>query len=175
MVEKRLGREIVLIPVPSGKEICEKQLFHFVDTVERVEIDSQQIESFLPKVYKKLSWLTREELIQRFVSVEFNRFLNYYRDNRDLESVKPERRERKPEKVVFKKFRLSIGANHGLSKRELMRLINRLRVTRSIEIGRIDIFDNHSFVELDGQFESSLIKGLSRTKYKGLAIKVSLA
>ncbi|MBW6516273.1 MAG: DEAD/DEAH box helicase [Candidatus Cloacimonetes bacterium] len=173
-IEKRLGKEIVLTPVPSGRDICEKQLFHLIDNVERVEVNKEQIESFLPKVYKKLSWLDREELIQRFVSVEFNRFLSYYRDNRDLETVRAERKERKQENVVLKKFRLSIGSNHGLTKRELMRLINRLRVAKSIEIGRIDITGNQSFVELDARYESSLVKALKRTKYHGISINVNV-
>ena len=64
-IEKRLNREIGFSKVPSGREICEKQLFNFIDTVERVEVATAQIETFLPNVHKKLGWMSREELIQR--------------------------------------------------------------------------------------------------------------
>ena len=70
--------------VPGGKEICEKQLFKLVDTVEKTVVDNENIEKYLPVIYKKLEWLSREELIKHFISVEFNRFLEYYKDAPDL-------------------------------------------------------------------------------------------
>lgn len=70
--------------IPGGKEICKKQLFNLVDKVEKVELNDGQIEEFLPEIYKKLEWLSREDLIKHFVSVEFNRFLSYYKDAPDL-------------------------------------------------------------------------------------------
>ena len=70
--------------IPGGKEICKKQLFNLVDKVEKVELNDGQIEEFLPEIYKKLEWLSREELIKHFVSVEFNRFLSYYKNAPDL-------------------------------------------------------------------------------------------
>ena len=176
-IERKLGREISLIPVPSGRDICEKQLFHFVDNVERVEVDSQQIESFLPKVYKKLSWLTREELIQRFVSVEFNRFLSYYRDNQDLESYHHDRQDSKRDKgsVVYKTFKLGIGLRQGVTKREIMRYVNRLHVTRSIEIGKIDIEDNITIIDLDAQYEKALLKAIAKNKFNGMDVTASVS
>ena len=177
-VEKRLGKEITYTKAPGGREICEKQLYHFVDTVERIEVNSEEIESFLPNVYKKLSWLSREELIQRFVSVEFNRFLNYYKDISDLDHGQEERPKRegkfeKKEDCSFKTFQLNIGLSHGLTKRDLMRYINQLKVSRSIEIGQIDIYQDHCLIDIDGQFERQLLEAMSKFKYKGLTLTVS--
>jgi ATP-dependent RNA helicase DeaD len=70
--------------VPGGREICEKQLFKLVDKVEKIEFNDNQIDSYLPVIYKKLEWLSREDLIKHFVSVEFNRFLEYYKNAVDL-------------------------------------------------------------------------------------------
>ena len=70
--------------VPSGKEICEKQLLHLVDKMEKVEVNEEIIAEFLPAVYKKLEALSREDLIKQFVSAEFNRFLSYYRNAPDI-------------------------------------------------------------------------------------------
>ena len=83
-LERRVGKPFDRKRVPTGKEICERQLFHLVEKVENVEVEESQIAEFLPVIFNKLSWLDREELIKRFVSVEFNRFLAYYKDASDI-------------------------------------------------------------------------------------------
>ena len=173
-IEKRLNREITFAKVPGGREICEKQLFNFIDTVERVEVATEQIESFLPNVYKKLGWLSREELIQRFVSVEFNRFLSYYKDSRDLDHVGISSARDENRVVMLKTFRLNIGFNRELSKRDLMRYVNQLRVARSIEIGQISIYDNYTLIELDSEYESQLLKAFRRNKLNGASIEATV-
>lgn len=83
-LERRVGKPIEKKRVPTGREICEKQLYHLVDKVENVEVEENQIKEFLPVIFNKLAWLDREELIKRFVSIEFNRFLAYYKDAKDI-------------------------------------------------------------------------------------------
>ncbi len=70
--------------MPNGEEICKKQLFNLIDRMEKVEVDENQIAPFMETVNKKLEWLSKEDIIKRFVSLEFNRFLNYYKDAPDL-------------------------------------------------------------------------------------------
>ena len=83
-VERRVGKSIEKKRVPTGREICEKQLYHLVDKVENVEVEENQIKDYLPVIFNKLAWLDREELIKRFMSIEFNRFLAYYKDAHDI-------------------------------------------------------------------------------------------
>jgi ATP-dependent RNA helicase DeaD len=83
-VERMLGKKMEQKPVPSGRDICEKQLFNLVDKVENVEVNTGQIENYLKVIYKKLEWLDREDLIKHFISVEFNRFLAAYENAPDL-------------------------------------------------------------------------------------------
>ncbi len=83
-VEKTVNKTFIQKQVPSGKEICEKQLFSLIDKVEKIEVNNVQIGEFMPVIYKKLAWLDREELIKHFVSVEFNRFLEYYENAPDI-------------------------------------------------------------------------------------------
>lgn len=71
-------------PVPDGRLICEKQLYNLINKVENVEINAEQIEHFIPTILDRLSGFERDELIKRFVSVEFNRFLAYYENAPDL-------------------------------------------------------------------------------------------
>ncbi len=167
-IERRLGKDIINQRVPGGREICEKQLFNFIDTVERIEVDTDQIESFLPNVYKKLGWMSREELIQRFVSIEFNRFLNYYKDAADLDSFTADQTRVPKESIMLKTFRIAIGYKNELNKRDLMRYVNRLQIARSIEIGRINIFEHHSTIELDVRYEKQILKAFNSNKIHGL-------
>ncbi len=83
-VERTVNKPFIKKDVPSGKEICGKQLFSLIDRVEKVEVNEIQIAEFMPVIYKKLAWLEREELIKHFVSVEFNRFLEYYANAPDI-------------------------------------------------------------------------------------------
>ena len=93
-IERKLGRRFEAARVPNGREICERQLLHLIDTVNRVQVDHARIEPFLPAVHEKLAGLDREELIKRFVSLEFNRFLDYYRHAPDLNVSDRERNDR---------------------------------------------------------------------------------
>jgi len=83
-VERTVNKPFIKKEVPSGKIICEKQLFSLIDRVEKIEVNDEQIGEFMPIIYKKLAWLEREELIKHFVSVEFNRFLKYYENAPDI-------------------------------------------------------------------------------------------
>ncbi|MBT3384111.1 MAG: DEAD/DEAH box helicase [Prolixibacteraceae bacterium] len=84
LVEKKINKSFNLKQVPSGIEICEKQMLNFIDKVEKIEVKDEQIAQFMPVIYKKLAWLEREELIKHFVSVAFNRFLKYYENAPDI-------------------------------------------------------------------------------------------
>ena len=83
-MERSVNKTFIKKDVPSGKEICEKQLFSLIDIVENIGVNNDQISEFMPVIYKKLAWLDREELIKHFVSVEFNRFLTYYENAPDI-------------------------------------------------------------------------------------------
>ncbi|MCY1721223.1 DEAD/DEAH box helicase [Prolixibacteraceae bacterium Z1-6] len=92
-VERSINKPFVKKDVPSGKLICEKQLFSLIDRVEKIEVNDEQIGEFMPVIYKKLAWLEREELIKHFVSVEFNRFLKYYENAPDINVDESRERE----------------------------------------------------------------------------------
>jgi len=95
--------------VPNGLEICKKRLYTLIDKIEKVKVNEDQIEQFLPYIYDKLNWLDREQLIKHFVSTEFNRYLSYYRDARDIniESHGREKGHRKKPKRKRKRFNSS--------------------------------------------------------------------
>src|SRR5690606_41738257 len=83
-IEKIIGKEFIRKQVPQGTEVCEKQLFSLVDKVHNVEVHEDQITDFLPQIMESLQDLSKEEVIKRFASLEFNRFLNYYQDRKSV-------------------------------------------------------------------------------------------
>ena len=106
-IERKSGISFKKQSVPNGLEICKKRLYTLIDKIERVKVNENQIEQFLPYIYDKLSWLDREQLIKHFVSTEFNRYLSYYRDARDINiesSVSEKVRRKKPKRKSGKFF-----------------------------------------------------------------------
>jgi ATP-dependent RNA helicase DeaD len=86
-IEKKINKTFVAAKVPGGREICEKQLFNMVSKMEQVEIENTEIDTYLPTIYRKLEWLDKEEIIKRFVALEFNRFLEYYKNASDINVI----------------------------------------------------------------------------------------
>lgn len=148
-IEKMSGKKFASKTVPTGVEICEKQLFNLVDRVEKVEVDDDQIGQYLPVIYKKLEWLSREELIKHFVSVEFNSFLSYYKNAPDLNAVADKKEKISQQATRFTTLNINLGRNHGLSPSQLIGMINEQTNKRKIPIGRIDIGPKMSSFEVD--------------------------
>lgn len=176
-IEKMAGKKFERKMVPGGKEICEKQLFHLVDKVENVEVNDSQIDQFLPVIYKKLSWLDREDLIKRFISVEFNRFLAYYKNARDLNAPvheKPERNSRR-NRTAFSRFYINVGSKNKLSAARLIGLINEQTDSSSMEIGKIEIEKNFTMFEADTQFEKKVLQSFKDVQFEGVPVLLEIA
>ncbi|MBN2524471.1 MAG: DEAD/DEAH box helicase [Bacteroidales bacterium] len=163
-------------PVPGGKEVCEKQLFNLVDKVEKAEVD-EKIEPFLPAIYKKLEWLSREELIKHFISEEFNRFLSYYKEAPDL-NVKAERsndRGPKGKNGSYSRFFTNLGSKNGMDAGGVISLINKHTKGSRIEIGKIDIMKKFSFFEVAKRNETEVLSALKKANFKGIPVVVQLS
>ena len=188
IIEDQLGKDFEYLPVPTGKEICEKQLFHLIDRMEKVEVDNTQINSYLPDIYKKLEWLDREELIKKFVSLEFNRFLDYYKNSKDLRTEKAAEREKGKDRhkehrkeksdersAGLTRFFINLGETDGLKPTTVIGMINDYTGKRDIEIGEIQILKNFSFFEADSDFADKIIQSISGRKFKNREISVEVA
>jgi ATP-dependent RNA helicase DeaD len=194
--EKKVNKKFVQKMVPSGKEICEKQLFNLIDRVENVNVSDFQIDQFMPDIYKKLAWLDREELIKHFVSVEFNRFLQYYQNAPDInvdethavddKKVTPGKRvknkdfkrsknSRKKEDYIFSRFFFNQGKKNGINKRKIIDLVNHHLPNHSAEIGDIEIMRNFSFFEIDRRFEKEILRSFKSSCHKGQSFEIDVA
>lgn len=181
-IEKVIGKEFVKGELPSGKEICAKQLYKVIDDIERVEVDEEEIEQFLPEVYRKLEWLDKEDLIKRVVSREFGRFLQYYANAPEIEEVssssdknqkKGKRNGRQAEEGYTRLF-LNLGKVDGFYAKEVMKLVND-NVQGKVEIGRIDLMKSFSFFEVAEEEADRVVKSLSSIHFKGRKVTVEVA
>ncbi len=180
-IEKKIGKEFEQKPVPLGNEICEKQLFSLIDRMQKVSVDDAQIEPFLPVIFKKLEWLSREDLIKHFVSLEFNRFLAYYRNAPDLNVLTKQKKKKSKKKGKdsykedFSRFFINAGSQDGLEPAYLIGLINENTKKRDIDIGKIEIMKKFSFFEVDSDYSDNVIKGFKNAEYDGRKVVVELA
>lgn len=194
-IEDHLHIRFERMKIPTGKEICEKQLFNLVDKMEHVEMENDAIDDFLPVIYKKLEWLSKEEVIKRFVSVEFNRFLNYYQDADELtEPVEQRERGRDHDKVRqprgkdrhsrdsdgtaekgYTRIFISLGKMDGLVPAGLIEHINHNMPTVKVPVGRIDLLQKFSFFEVKSSYARQVVEQLKDTRYRGSRIDVSIA
>ena len=188
-IEKRAGITFTKQLVPSGEEICQKQLYTLIDKMEKVEVDENQIEPFLAEIYKKLEWMSKEELIKHFVSLEFNRFLDYYKNARDInvseqkireqkktDTKKRSRKEqRKAGNAALKRMYINVGSKQNLKPPRLIGLINGALDSGSAEIGKIDIMKKFSFFDFDEKYKDQLIKALKGKKFEGTSLYLEVA
>jgi ATP-dependent RNA helicase DeaD len=103
-IEKGILKTFEQGEIPTGKQICEKQLFSFIDKLEKVEVNEEEIAEILPSIYRKLDWLDKEDVIKRLISHEFNLLINYYQDASEIESPR-EQGKRGAEKLTRKEKR----------------------------------------------------------------------
>ena len=176
-IEKLIDKKFSFPTLPLGREICEKQLFYLIDRMEKVNVDDTQIESFLPGIYKKLEWLDREELIKKFVSLEFNRFLDYYKNAPDLNKPNDSRRSgrKKTASAGFARLFINLGKTDDLKPTTLIGLINDITGVRDINIGEIEILKNFSFFEIDENFTGALLKSFKNKEFKKRKIVLEIA
>ena len=176
-LERSLGKTFKYAKIPSGKEVCEKQLFHMINKMETVVVNEEEINKFLPVINQKLDWLSKEELIKRFVSVEFNRFINYYRNAPDLNvddrhdtSGEPRRSNEE-----FVRLFINLGKIDGIGPTQLIGLINDTTQTRDMRIGRIEMLNTFSFFEIDSKHLDQVIEAFKTAKYQSRKVSIEVA
>lgn len=176
-LEKITGKQFQKKMIPGGREICEKRLFNLIDRMEKTEVDEEKIESFMPSIYKKLEWLDREELIKHFVSLEFNRFLDYYKNAPDLnvnqenESVSKKGRGNN---TKYTTIYINLGSKSGMNPSRLIALLNEAMRKRDIPIGKIDVQRNFSFFEISSDYDQKLIQAFDNVIYEDRPVIVEI-
>jgi ATP-dependent RNA helicase DeaD len=182
LVEQKAGITFSYAKVPSGHAVCEKQLFEMVERMVAVDINHAEIEKFLPAVYSTLAGLSKEELIQKFVSTEFNRFLSYYKNAHDINAKITKNRNDKPASGKkrhpnrkTKRFSINVGRQDNIREGAITRLICANAGIRSNQIGKIELLREFSFFEIETDVAQKVLKSLKRAKLDGMEIRAEYA
>ena len=175
-IEKGIGKTFEIGKIPTGKEICSKQIFNLMDRLENVSVNKDELADILPSVFRKLEWLDKEELICRMVSLEFNRFITYYQDDEDFESATEAKSKRVNVTIEpgFSKLFINIGKMDGVGPKELLSMIKGC-IRQDVEVGRIDVFTRYTLFDVREACAQVVIDELSTLKLRGRAVRVTPA
>lgn len=184
-IERVINKKFEKGEMPTGNEICAKQLFNLVDQIEKVKVNEEEIAELMPQIYRKLEWLDKEDIIKRIVSLEFNRMIDYYKDADEIETVdekssrkeRAERREngkRHQAEEGFVRFFINFGKTDRMNVNQLIELINRC-VPGKVRIGRIDLMEKFSFFEVEEKEARRVEKSMNGYELEGRRISVEPA
>lgn len=184
-IEKLVRKPFKALAVPSGSEICNKQLLHWVKKLESIETEHQEIERILPEIEEKLASLDKGELLRRVVSLEFDRFLDDYRNGGDLTAPEPEQFEkfsRKGKRDSLKSFSgnytrlfINLGKTDGFYPEQLIGLINKNTSGPKVQLGKIDLMKTFSFFEVEADHADEIINALNNARFNDRRVAVEVA
>ena len=174
-LEKTINKNIIKKEIPKGKEICEAQLMNLIDRIVNSEVN-KDIEKFIPSILDKISHLNREDLLKQLVSLEFSRFLSFYNNVSDINTVERKRNSdsRKAEKG-FSRFFINLGKKHNLRPQNLIGIINDYTKNKDISIGKIDIMQGFSFFEVATNYEKEILSNLKKFMWNNYKCSVELS
>ncbi len=182
-IEKIIQKKFEQLPIPTGIDVCEKQFYDMILKVENVEVNYAEINHFVSEVVKRLEWMDKEELISRFVSVEFNRFLEYYRNAPDLnvkEKEENQKIDKKKERVRHNdtgmaRLFINLGYEDKILPQRLIGLINDTCRNKDIRIGKIDILERFSYVDVEDAYANEIIEAFHGETYRRKPLIVEAA
>lgn len=177
-IEKSIRQTFETGRIPTGKEICNKQIFNLVDKLENISVNDEELDDILPAVNAKLGWLDKDELVKRLVYLEFHRFLEYYQDDEDFEAETEEKKD-KGRRVVelqpgYAKLFINVGHMDNIGPKELLGIISGC-IRRKVEVGRIDTFKRYSLFDVREADAEEVTEQLSTLKLHGRSIRVTPA
>jgi len=196
-IEKLINNKFHKMDIPSGKDVCRKQFFHFIDKMLNADISHGEYETYLPLLKEKFAHVEKEEILQRVAALEFDRFLQYYenaadlnvRDDRRTERVKRDRDsdsggrdQRRGDRgsssgsgAGYKKLFINLGTKDGFYKASFLQFILDMSDLNKEVLGRIDMKEMNSWVEIDGGAANQMIKSIDGKKFKGRKIRMNEA
>jgi len=188
-MEKLVNSRFHKMDIPSGKDVCRKQFFHFIDKMLEADISHGEYETYLPTLKEKFASIEKEEILQRVAALEFDRFLKYYENAADLnmrEEKRPERRTEKTERPRtrdkktdgngnYQRLFVNLGTKDGFYKASFLQFILDLSDLRKEVLGKIDMKEMNSWVEIDRSAAMKMMKAIDGKNFKGRKIRMNPA
>lgn len=170
-IEKIIKRKFTQAQIPTGFDVCEQQLISLVKKVHNVEVDEKSIERYLPSVFSELEELSREDIIKRFVSIEFNRFMEYYRNAPDLNmNASQDDRRKSPTGVV--KMYINVGQMDGFDFNSLKDFIAENAEIKNTDVTWTDVKNTFSLIEVRTEVMEKIIGAIHGAQYRGRTVRV---
>jgi ATP-dependent RNA helicase DeaD len=182
-IEKQIGKKFEQVKIPTGRDVCEKQLLHLIEKVKNTEIQHEEISVFLPAVYEQLKGISKEEIIQKFVSSEFNRFLSYYRNAADI-NVEMRRENSRTASSSrtgsgatssFVRLFINLGQMEKFNDRRLTTYLFETANIPNLRISHVEVTRSCSFFETDSQQADFLMAKFNKEKFQGRRVQVGYA
>ena len=183
-IEKIIGKKFERKEVPTPQHIIEKQLYNLADRLERVSVNEDEINRYLPGVMRKLSWLSTEDLLKRVLSLEFNRLLEYYKDAPNIDFIDEKPRKDKKDKKEFKertdkekdrrtaergmaRIYINMGKADGFFAGNLIDMLNKNVSGPRVDVGRIDLLPNYSLFDVKKADAARVVGALKGLEFFG--------
>ncbi|HEY9045812.1 MAG TPA: DEAD/DEAH box helicase [Ohtaekwangia sp.] len=176
-IEKTLKSPFKRMMIPTGADVCQKQLLALMHRVREVKVNEDEIAEFLPAIEAELKDVSKQELIKRFASIEFNRFLDYYRNAPDLnvEGKRGSSSEGGEERYsTGSRFFINLGKMDGIDVSKMLELIDDHAGVSKKDIGKIDLKGAYSFFEVEPSRAEEIVSGLNGIEYKGRQVRVEI-
>lgn len=192
-IEKLVKTQFHKMDIPSGKDVCRKQFFHFIDKMLQADISHGEYETYLPVLQEKFANIDKEEILQKVAALEFDRFLKYYENAADLNMRTDDRRAPRAETARtrtdtqgrkfggaapsgnYTRLFVNLGTKDGFYKASFLQFILDMSELRKEVLGRIDMKEMNSWVEVDAQSANKMIKSIDGKNYRGRKIRMNPA
>ncbi|MCH5598589.1 DEAD/DEAH box helicase [Niabella ginsengisoli] len=183
-IEKLVNNKFHKMDIPSGKDVCRKQFFHFIDKMLKADISHGEYETYLPVLKEKFEGVEKEEILQRVAALEFDRFLKYYENAADLNQRNDRERDAKGprERQTGKPFArngnyqrlfVNLGTKDGFYKASFLQFILDMSGLKKDVLGNIDMKEMNSWVEIDPAAGKKMIQAMDGKNYRGRKIRMN--
>ncbi len=182
-IERVLGKKFVKAEIPTGFDVCEKQLFGLVHKVHNVEVNDSQIDQYIPRIMAEFEELSKEDIIKRFASLEFNRFLEYYKNAPDLNASADESRVRESGdrfgrtgmKSDFTRLFINLGSVDNFTRGDLLGYICNTSKISGRTVGKIDVKGVYSFFEVPNDEAQQVITAFKEVNFQGRDVRIEVS
>ena len=179
-IEKIINKTFAMAKLPTGQEVCSKQLLALIDQINAVEV-KEEIQQYLPLVMEKWADISREEIINKFLSMEFNRFLDYYRNAPELNIQERSKDGKSGDEYIpkynekgFVWIKLHLGSKHNINTRHILRMLSSLGVGKK-GIGKVEVRRESTFVGVSAEAAQYVVDQTNGTEYRGRKLWSELA
>lgn len=181
-IERAIGKKFTKVEVPGGFDVCEKQLFALVHRVHQVEVNESQMESYIPRIMDEFKEMDKEEIIKRFASLEFNRFLDYYKNAPDLNAPvgdergeRTERFSRTSSRGDYTRLFINLGSVDEFTRGDMLGFICNNAKINGKSIGKIDLKGVYTFFEVENAVADQVQENFKSVDFNGRKVRIELA